>query len=492
MSRHAQLNPEAQARLAAEHRKSTLLSMLVAALFLVLCALVLAFFVLPAINQETPVIVSYADTSREDQQLEAKKVTRSEQMKPSAPSAAMSRVIAANTSSPTAIPVPEIDLAEPSLEFGSGNDFGSGWGAGDSGMGGGFDAIPATMRKRCSKEDRLQRLSENGGTESCEDAVERGLAWLKSTQNADGSWDRRNQPAMTGLALLAFLGRCETPASTEYGKTVLEGITWLVNLGLERDGRLFTSADHIHQPYEHAIATYAMGEAATFCRQLGINVPNLDQVTQQACQFLIDRQHEDTGAWEYGFQREGGRGGDLSVSAWCIQALKACHHSGLEFDGMDRCVRDALDYVDGQQNRDGAFEYDPDTPTTDRTGYFTLTGAGMLCFQMWDKGNTSSVRQGARYIRRNSAFDFATPHHESDLYAHYYESQAMIARGGPDWDFYNRMFRDELLANQNDNGSFKPTAEENHHLDRTHYRSCLGILMLETYYRFLPSTGTGI
>ena len=92
----------------------------------------------------------------------------------------MSKVIAANTSSPTAIPIPEIDVPDPSTDFGDGNDFGDGWGDGDgSGAGGGFGNIPTAMRKRCSKADRLQRLTSNGGTEKCEDAVVASLRWLK-------------------------------------------------------------------------------------------------------------------------------------------------------------------------------------------------------------------------------------------------------------------------------------------------------------------------
>ena len=50
----------------------------------------------------------------------------------------MSRVIAANTASPTAIPVPELDVDAVSAAFGTGDDFGDGWGFGDGdGFGGG-------------------------------------------------------------------------------------------------------------------------------------------------------------------------------------------------------------------------------------------------------------------------------------------------------------------------------------------------------------------
>ena len=48
--------------------------------------------------------------------------------KPTVPSSAMSRVIASNTASPTAIPVPEMSSPVAAVEFGDGDNYGRGWG----------------------------------------------------------------------------------------------------------------------------------------------------------------------------------------------------------------------------------------------------------------------------------------------------------------------------------------------------------------------------
>ena len=74
---------------------------------------------------------------------------------------------------------------------------------------GAFRTLDQPFSKRCSMEDRLQRLKDNGGTPACEDAVVKGLRWLKTSQAADGSWGTQ-KAAMTGLALLAYFGHCET------------------------------------------------------------------------------------------------------------------------------------------------------------------------------------------------------------------------------------------------------------------------------------------
>lgn len=497
MSLHAQLSPEAQARLQAQRRNSTISSIVISLLVIVLIALILAFIFLEPLLRTTPVIVSYSSSVVDDNKLEAKKMTNSVERKPSAPSSSMAKVIAANTSSPTAVPVPEVDVPDPSTDFGNGDDFGDGWGSGgDGGGGGGFGNIPATMQKRCSPEDRMQRLLESGGTEKCEEAVVKGLDWLQETQNADGSWGNSNKAAMTGFAILAYLGHCETPLSEKYGDTVLRGMTWLVDLGMKQNGRLTSGAEPNPQPYEHGIATYALGESTTFCKQLSINVPNLPEVTQKAGQYIIDNQHK-SGGWDYGYKEDSGRGGDLSVSAWQIQALKACKHTGMDFRNMSSCIRKALDYVEQCQKADGGFGYTPNGGAHSANGYATLTGAGVLSFQMWDKGSAGAVRKGTKYIAKKSKFDYDTA--DADLYGHYYEAQAMINRGGEEWKDYNEMVRDELLGGQAADGSWtKPGGGNKLHAvgarfeTDVHYRTCLAILMLETYYRFLPATGAGI
>jgi hypothetical protein len=496
MSLHAELSPEALARLKAQRRNSTISSVIISILVLVLIGLVFGFILLPGMFKETPTIVTYQGSQIDETKVEQKKLNNAVHRKPSAPSASQAKVIASSVASPVAVPVPDVDVPDPSVDFGDGDDFGDGWGSGgDGGGGGGFGNIPAVMRKRCSPEDRLQRLLESGGTKECEDAVVKALQFLKGTQSPDGSWTGQNQAAMTGLALLAYLGHCETPLSEEYGETV--------NLGAKNDGKLTTNEADNHWVYEHAIATYALAESATFCKQLNINVPQLMDITQQAGQFIIDNQNK-SGGWDYAYAEAGDRGGDLSITAWHIQALKACEHTGLDFRNLKRCGNRAIDYVIGLQNKNGGFGYASSAGPAggaELGGYFTLTGAGVLCLQMWDKGSHSTVRNGTRYIEKNTKFDYNAEF--ADLYNHYYEVQAMMNRGGEQWKFYNNLFRDQLLNNQNPDGSWKnpgggkpvravAASFVGNSPMSIHYRTCLNTLMLEVYYRFLPGTGAGV
>ena len=399
MSIHAQLSEEAQARLTAQKRTSTISSLVISFLVIVMIFLVLGIFLLPNIIKENPTIVTYSASLAEEPDLNVKKINNQVQRKPSAPTNSMAKVIAANTTSPTAIPVPDIDVVTPNADFGDGEDFGSGWGEGEgTGVAGGFGAVPATMRKRCSKEDRMQRLLEMGGTPECEEAVVKALQWLKATQKPDGSWDNNYPVAMTGFAILVFLGHCETPLSEEYGETVLKGITYLVNNGLNNDGRLTSvGLTPIAWVYEHGIAAYALAESYTFCESLNVNIPDLDTVTKKAGDIIMQGQGE-SGGWVYRF--ESTNSGDNSVGFWQIQALKACKHTGLWKDSkFKKVIRNALGWLEKVQGSNGAIGYREDSSRSP-----DLTGGGVLAFQMWDEGSSKAARNGIKYVAENTKF----------------------------------------------------------------------------------------
>ena len=117
---------EQEAAVRRQRRNSTLLSIGISVLVIGALMLILGVFVLPALVKETPVVVAYSAPLKQEEVSETKKVTKV-QSKPAAPSSAQAQVITANTASPTAVPVPEVNVSEVSLEFGSGADFGAGW-----------------------------------------------------------------------------------------------------------------------------------------------------------------------------------------------------------------------------------------------------------------------------------------------------------------------------------------------------------------------------
>ncbi len=498
MSLHAQLSPEAQARLASQRRTSTITSLIIALLLMVLLGVILLIITMALNSKEIPQIVSYSGNPEAEDQMKQKKVQTQVERKPAAPSSSMSKVIAANTTSATAVPVPEVDVPVVTTDFGDGNDFGDGWGDGSgAGSGGSFGNIPTSMQKRCSRADRLQRLTSNGGNEQCEDAVVNSLRWLKKTQNKDGSWVDGQRVAMTGLALLAYLGHCETAQSEEFGESVLAAITFLVNVSMKNNGKLATDFKDDHWCYEHAIAVYALAEAYTLCvKSFNENIPGLEEAVLASGQFLINSQHT-SGGWEYGYQEDNSRGGDTSIVGWHLQALKASQYTGLDFKNIDRCSKAGVDYMESMQADSGAIGYSSkDTIHDDGT---TLAAVGALSVQIWESSSNRVARKACKFIDDNMKLDWNTA--DCDLYGHYYAVQAMLNNGGKSWTKYNTMFRDQLLNNQDKDGSYKDL-NNGGKINATgaqfqgttpfavHYRTCLATLMLESYYRFLPATGS--
>ena len=434
---------------------------------------------------------------------------------PVIPMAEMQRILAVGATARFSMPDPGERMGKMSaLTSMGGSSMGGGTGerfcAGGPGKGDGgfpgfdgdgqgrmFIPLPGVMGKRCSKEDRLQRIRDNGGTPACEDAVVAALRWLKANQSPDGSWGGSNKVAMTGFALLSYFGHCENPASAEFGESCLKGIVYLVETGLRNDGKLASNFSANHWPYEHAIATYALAEAATFCRDIKYEVPSLMEVTEKAGQFIIDNQNAN-GGWAYLYAKSDGHT-DVSVAGWQIQALKACSHTGIRFRGINASTGKGLSYLGECQNENGGYGYTGKNPAGELT-YLSLSGVGMLCNQMFGKGNGADVRKASKYVLANTRRDYNSAH--CDLYAHYYESQAMMQSGGSNWKTYNDLFRDQILQNQDSDGSWKipgggrkieavaPSWAAASHEGKI-YRTCLCTLMLEVYYRFLNTDKGG-
>ena len=352
--------------------------------------------------------------------------------------------------------------------------------------------LPNMFGGRCSVQSRLEKLRENGGSPECELAVSRSLAWLKAQQNADVSWGRTNKGAMTGLTLLCYLGRCETPESPFFGDNVRNGMLYLVELARKNPyGIVAEQVVSDSATYEHGIATYALGEMYSFYRLGNRSLPGLREAFEKGVQVIIEQQNQQ-GSWTYGGKNAGmphaynkdSRGDDLSVSGWQFQALKAAKHSGLKIAGLDAAIKRCCDYLESKQTKDGGFGK---TNRDEHYNQWSLTGCGVLGLQTLAHNKVAPVKKGIRFLR-----DFLTSEpldweRNCNLYCWYYYTQAFFQAGGDDWKFYNAQFLSQILGAQQPDGSFKrgrPNWPAGDAADAI-YRQCLCTLQLEVYYRYL-------
>jgi len=362
-------------------------------------------------------------------------------------------------------------------------------------------SVPPGIQQRCTREDRLKKIQENGGDPKSEDAVDVALAWLAANQNADGSWSNgQDQVAMTSLALLSFFGRCETPFSPNYGSNVRDALDFVVKRTVAVKGSFVPRNDRRGSEfptYTQGIVTYALCEAYTFLKELDYQgSDNLKEAVHQAVATVIDGQNNN-GGWVYGYDYrddhpEGKKrgGSDASVSSWAMQALKAAKYTKLEWDGLEEAISKGVENFKKHQIGKGAISYQ--LGRNDST--LGLTAAGALVLQQ-HKAGKSQISQAIKYYVKNmEPLDYAYGGGKADIYEHYYATQALMNQGGREWRDYNKVFLPATLANQDTDGSFKVPPRMVHAPGGLGagqkgkiYTTTMSLLMLEVYYRFLPT-----
>ncbi len=339
--------------------------------------------------------------------------------------------------------------------------------------------VPSAMGGRMGGMARGNMMRQNNGKEKSEKAVMAGLRWLKDHQGENGSWGEGHKPAMTGLALLSFLGHGELPESPEFGPTVKKALDWVLARGNEFQGRMSLTKDgwgDNHGVYEHAILTYAMGEYYSMTKD-----ERFAELLKQAVGYIVQGQ-TPLGGWDYQYKK--GTRNDLSVAGWQIQALKAAHLTGLGIPGVDEALDKSMVFIKKWQGNEGGFGYDK------ADNRASLTGVGVLCTYFWKQDKDKTVKEGIDFLLGKA--DVKYKGDKADLYAWYYNTQACLMFGGSAWSKWNRLFQDEIADSQSPDGSWPPTQggvgdlQKNPGGDGPYYRTTLCILMLEVFYRYMP------
>jgi len=500
MSLHAQISHQAQADLLKQRRHTTITSIIIALLTLVLISITLMIITLSSdlVKNNAEPFISHVVDSEVEEKIVTEVVKNTIVSKPASLSSKVNRVVTSTVSSDLSIPVTDFQIQAPTTDFGDLEGIGDGWGdLAEDGFGksGGFGfGIPAIMAQRCSKKDRLSRLEKKGGELEYEEAVIKSLRWFQQHQAEDGSWCKSKQVGMTGLALLCYLGHCETPMSQEFGETVENAIVYLIGM-VGEDGSIASDYSDTHFPYEHAIATYALCEAYTMCNSFGYEIPDLKNAVTLSVNKILKSQNESD-CWDYSF-RSGTRR-DASLSCWCLQALKAAHYTGIEFKNIENSAQKGLKSLRQNQAKSGAVGY---TSSNGFKGKFTMSEGFVLCMQQWGQGEHSEAKAALEWVEKDlQEFDYGSAN--CVLYRHYYASQVMMEAGDSYWEKYNEKVYSQLYAAQTEDGSFgridyavgdrtiSPHYRGSEHGYGEHYRVALCTLMFEVYYRFLPGTSS--
>jgi hypothetical protein len=364
--------------------------------------------------------------------------------------------------------------------------------------------VPEVYRPRL-QPNRSARAQRAGASAASEQAVERGLDWLARHQDSDGRWnggvmryEKSGQPvkgdtsftahcppgeicfgecfypdtdtAMTGLALLAYLGSGYTHAKGRYTSTVGRGLEFLLSSQGD-DGDLRGESRNVGM-YCHAIATLSLCEAYALTQDARLREP-----AERAIQFILASRSADGMAWRY---RPGYRDSDTSILGWVILALKSAKESGLDVpsEAREGALRWLALVAEGDEG--GLAKYQPDYPITP-----TMTAEAWVCRQFLGTGGPGAASdEAARYL-----LSHGPGRDPYNLYYWYYGTLSMFQHGGPDWARWNLAVRDELVRRQrssgHQSGSWDPDEDKYGSKGGRIYSTALATLTLEVYYRYL-------
>ena len=289
---------------------------------------------------------------------------------------------------------------------------------------------------------------------------------------------------MTGLVLLSYLGHGETPESYTYGQTVTKAVDWIIENGAKFDGRLNMAKQFgPAAAYEHGICTYALCEYYTMTADKRVS-----PVLKQAVGHIIAGQNEH-GGWRYTYDKSPG---DLSVTGWQIQALRAALLTQLDLPGVQPALDKAAKFVASLKGEHGGYGY---TTPGDQYG---LTGIGIYSSLLLE-GARGDVRKGLEWLLEETEKNKPVKYNgeNANLYAWYYHTRAFLFFGGSAWTKWNRWFQDEIINAQSDDGSWPIPAAKGFGPQGDPgktgqvYRTALCTLMLTTFYRYLPTLSNG-
>jgi hypothetical protein len=317
-------------------------------------------------------------------------------------------------------------------------------------------AIPA--RAQAPARDRLEQ------------GIDRGLAFLALLQEKDGSWIANGMPhpAVSSLAVMAFLSAGHVPGEGPYQANVDKGIRWV--LTQQRPDGIFSATDW-DEMYQHAICTMMLCEVSAM-----VDAKTARQVrpkVETAVKRILESQTTDAagkGGWRYRYRSPDA---DLSVSGWQILALRAARNIGCDVPAQK--IDLAMQYVkDCRDPKSGGFGYQPGSAPT-----LACTGTGILALELCGKDRHLSreALQAGSYLLRNPI----RPEEQHYHYTLYYCSQAMFQLGNNYWNVFRPHMHKLLLDSQQRNGGWLT----NDGLG-PNYSTAMALLALTVEYRLLP------
>lgn len=295
-------------------------------------------------------------------------------------------------------------------------------------------------------------------------AVEKGLAYLASRQQPDGSFgaERNGQNVgIVSLACIAFMADGNLPGRGKYGANVEKGLGFILRNAQENG---LIAADMAQGPmYGHGFATLFLGEIYGMTRDERVR-----EALVKAVRLIATTQNAE-GGWRY---HPVPFDADLSVTICQIMGLRSARNAGVSVP--KETIDKAISYVRTAQNPDGGFKY----MLNSGGSAFPRSAAGVASLYYAGIYNDNALQRGLDYLvaRKRESLAGGGGHFH---YGQYYAVQAMYLAGGKYWADWYPEVRDQLVKQQQPDGSWS----SEHGND---YGSAMSLIILQVPNRFLP------
>ncbi|MSQ94936.1 MAG: prenyltransferase [Gemmataceae bacterium] len=303
------------------------------------------------------------------------------------------------------------------------------------------------------------------------ESVDRGLAFLTLLQEKDGSWQASStrHPAVTSLAVMAYLSAGHVPGEGPYRDNVEKGVRWVLNQ--QQPNGLF-ALPAWEEMYQHGICTMMLCEAAAMSDAK--TAREIKSKLEKAIKLILQAQRAEKGPFQGGWRyRLDSNDADMSVTGWQLLALRAARNLGCDVPAER--IDMAMQFITScREPRSGGFGYIPGGPMT-----VACTGTGILAIELCGKERHHSrdaLLGGSCLIKNPLKLD--DPHF---FYSAYYSSQAMFQLGNNYWNVFRPNLHKLLLDGQQRNGGWI----NNDNLGVS-YNTAMAILALTVEYRYLP------
>ena len=345
-----------------------------------------------------------------------------------------------------------------------------------------------------------------GTKPSPESTINKGLEWLRTEQNSDGSWDYEPGHTYGRPGMAALAGLCFIQAGLAHESATVEAINYLMD---QFDYDPDDGRSIYHSTYETSMATITL---IAYNATLPSFNSELNSLIEDAIAWLVVTQNDETwnvdpsdpwyGGWRYGDDHQSS---DLSVSQWVILALST--YENFNPDGLDaydpflwdkvdtfvrRCRGGYTDDGTGQWVYDGGFTYTPSTEDWREWGggsYGSMTAAGIWGLYLGgSEPDDPDIISALDWINNSGSIVGENPHSGFSFEYYWYLSASkaflMAGRESDQWWY------DKITEHLNTHMIYVDSASA--YWDNTKggeppvYATVLAILSQQVYYGHIP------